>query len=107
MPGAEHDPSPDDDVWIYTSDKLSEKRQAENTAHEGYGHAYFYELLEQGEDVNPNHQYENVDMEIEFDEELQMNVPTMIIGDKNEKLKNQIDKAEKEAGENYEKGEKP
>lgn len=106
LPGAENDPSPDVDVWIYTSDKLSEKRQTENTAHEGYGHAYFYELLQQGEDVDPNHHYENVDLEIKFDEELQINAPTFIIGDTNEKLKNQIDNAEKEAGENYEKGKK-
>ncbi|MCB0737539.1 MAG: hypothetical protein KDC92_08500 [Bacteroidetes bacterium] len=106
IPEAELDPSPDNDVWIYTSDKLSEKRQAENTAHEGYGHAYFYELLQQGEDVNPYHDYKVVEEKMIYVEEFEQEIPIMILGDTNEKLKNQIDKAEKEAGENYEKGKK-
>jgi hypothetical protein len=40
IPGAKSDPSPDNNVYIITSSNLSEKSQAENTAHEGYGHAY-------------------------------------------------------------------
>ncbi|KFD38090.1 hypothetical protein AT05_11925 [Schleiferia thermophila str. Yellowstone] len=107
IPGAKEDPSPDNDVWIYTSNKLSEKRQAENTAHEGYGHAYFYELQQQGQDVNPYHDYKVVDTRMEYDEELKMEVPVMIMGDTNKKLDGQIKKSEKEAGENYEKGKKP
>lgn len=43
MPGAENNPSPDKDVWVLTSQFASDKDQAKNTAHEGYGHAYIYE----------------------------------------------------------------
>ena len=43
MPGAENNASPDKDVWVLTSSLASEKLQAKNTAHEGFGHGYIYE----------------------------------------------------------------
>jgi len=49
MPGAENNASPDKDVWVLTSSVASEKLQAKNTAHEGFGHGYMYE---QTRDVN-------------------------------------------------------
>jgi hypothetical protein len=55
LPGAEYDSSPDENVYIYTSAKLDDNQKAVNVSHEAYGHAYFYELLQQGENVNPNH----------------------------------------------------
>ena len=57
IPGATEDPSPDNDVWILTSSLLDGESAAMNTAHEGYGHAYFYELKQQGQEVNPYHDY--------------------------------------------------
>jgi len=44
MLNAENDPSPNGNVYIFTASFLDEKTQARNTAHEGYGHAYFFEL---------------------------------------------------------------
>ena len=57
FPGEHKDPSPDNDVWILTNSLLNEESAAMNTAHEGYGHAYFYELKQQGQEVNPFHNY--------------------------------------------------
>ena len=57
MPGSQNDASPDNDVHIITNSLLDEKDQAKNLAHEAYGHAFFYERLQKGDNVNPYHQY--------------------------------------------------
>ena len=44
MPGATMNPSPDGNVHIIVGSILREKQQVLTTAHEAYGHAYFYEL---------------------------------------------------------------
>ena len=36
LPNAENDPSPDENVYIFTASFLDERTQARNTAHEGY-----------------------------------------------------------------------
>lgn len=40
-----------------TNETLSEIDQAKNVAHEGYGHAYYYEQFRKGKNVNPFHKY--------------------------------------------------
>ena len=55
MPSIEESLSPDSEIHVYTSSKLSQYRKAKNTAHEGYGHALSFIL---GED--PLHRYEGV-----------------------------------------------
>ena len=109
IPGAENDPSPDNAVWIYTSSKLTENKQASNTAHEAYGHAYFYELKKQGKDVEPNHTYVTEGSVVEeYDDYLKKNVK--VFSSKavpsNQKLETQIKERENEAKENYENGKK-
>ena len=101
LPNNSDSPSPDNNVYIYTSAKLSEERQVENVAHEGFGHAYFYELQQQGQDVNPNHTYETGSM---HEKDANGNsifgttrIPT------NLKLENQINSVVREAKYNYEK----
>ncbi len=59
MPDAKNDPSPDGNVHIITFSGCSDMEQALNVAHEAYGHAYLFELKQQGYDVNPNHTYES------------------------------------------------
>ena len=44
MPKDNMHPSPDKNVWVLTSILSFIGNQVKNTAHEGYGHAYFYEL---------------------------------------------------------------
>ena len=43
MPNAENNPSLDSKVYILVGNNLNKKQQALTTAHEAYGHAYFYE----------------------------------------------------------------
>jgi len=102
MPGMKNDPSPDNNVYIYTASFLSEKKQAENTAHEGYGHAYFYELSKCNPSINPNYTKEVVGSGIEFNTEFKMNVPYLIFGNTNRKLEEQIKKVEQQVIKNYE-----
>ena len=74
IPNAPEDPSPDNDVYIYVCRNMPEEHQVRTTAHEGYGHAYFYELQQQGFDVYPFHKTQdrilyiilNVDKSIDF-----------------------------------------
>ena len=75
FPNEENKPSKDNDVWIYTSSLENEAVQAENTAHEAYGHAYFYDLQKSGKDVDYHHRYVNQIGEPEWDDELKMYLP--------------------------------
>ncbi|MFV0505156.1 MAG: RHS repeat-associated core domain-containing protein [Bacteroidales bacterium] len=86
MPNAENDPSPDDNVYIFTASFLSEEKQTSNTAHEGYEHAYFYELSKSDPSINPNHTKGVVGEFSEYDPEFKQNVVGFIFGDTNTRL---------------------
>ncbi len=101
IPGAENNPSPDSNVYIFTASFLSDELQVRNTAHEGYGHAYFYELSKTDASINPFHTSENVKVEYEFDEATGMEIPTLYFRKDNEKLEQQINKVEYEAIKNF------
>ena len=100
IPGNIEDPSPDNNVYVITSSNLSDRDQVENVAHEGYGHAYFYELSKQGNGVNPYHEREQTYI-LEYDEEYKCIVPTLIWIEKNTRLKQQIEAAIQEVRKNY------
>ncbi|MDE6379558.1 MAG: hypothetical protein K2L11_03725 [Muribaculaceae bacterium] len=101
IPGAETEPSPDNNVHIFTSKRLSHEGMVENTAHELYGHGYFFELQRQGVDVNPFHSKTTVDNYLEYDEEYQMYVPVLTAGKVNDLLERQIEKVSRQAIYNY------
>ena len=101
MPGADNNPSPDDNVYIYTFSSLDEKRQVRNTAHEGYGHAFFYELNKRNPSINPNHTKGLVGHETIIDPDYG-SVFIGVYGNNNFKLEEQIKKVEQEAIRNYE-----
>ena len=90
MPSVEESLSPDSEIHIYTSSKLSLFRRAKNTAHEGYGHALSFIL---GED--PMHRYEGTLVDLGNGE--------WGIGRKetNEQLSQRITTAEDETKTNY------
>jgi RHS repeat-associated protein len=96
MPGAEFDPSPDDDVWVLVGDHRVGADAAETTAHEAYGHAYFHELERQGKEVNPNHTYR---MEIS-NETNPMEIELIGVAS-NVALENQIKLVSEQAIKNY------
>ena len=99
IPGAESQPSKDNDVHIIVGINLSEKQQAKTTAHEGMGHAYIYELTRDYKKAS--HDYQPTVVAVEWDEELQQMVPVMGREDKNVLLAPQIKKVVSEAERNY------
>ena len=101
LPNAKNDSSPDKNVYIYTASFLDERTQARNTAHEGYGHAYFYELSKKDASINPNHTFAIVGERMEYDPGLKMNIPVFIWGKNNSKLEYQIEIVERQALKNY------
>ncbi|MBP6977302.1 MAG: RHS repeat-associated core domain-containing protein [Lentimicrobiaceae bacterium] len=91
IPGAEDSPSPDDNVYIITSNELSEERQAQNLAEEAYGHAFFYDINQAGnKDFSPFHDYKTVFLGYEWDSEFEVMVPNFGREDQNIKLDKQI-----------------
>ena len=100
FPGVSIDPSPDNNVWILTSSLLDGESAAMNTAHEGYGHAFFYELQRQGQDVNPFHDYEFY-QKIIYDENGEITGITISCRDANVLLDQQIEKTTLQAKINY------
>ena len=102
LPNAENDPSPDENVYIFTASFLDKRTQAKNTAHEGYGHAYFYELSKKDSSINPNHIFEKIDSQTVYDPEFNM-VVIPIFGKTNTKLEQQISTVEQQALKNYDK----
>lgn len=78
IPNNSDKPSLDKNVYIISWDKLSQEDQVENTAHEGYAHAYFYELSKNDQTINPNHKREN---------QLDSNGKCCIFTETNQKLK--------------------
>ena len=99
IPGAESQPSKDNDVHIIVGINLSEEQQAKTTAHEGMGHAYIYELTRDYKKAS--HDYQPTVVAVEWDEELQQMVPVMGREDKNVLLAPQIKKVVSEAERNY------
>jgi len=63
MPGAENDPSPDNNVYIRVFRILSPIQQAKTTAHEAYGHAYLFDVTKEITDKvsSASHQYTHID----------------------------------------------
>ena len=90
MPSVEESLSPNTEVHVYTSSKLSPYRKARNIAHEGYGHALSFLL---GED--PMHRYEGTVVDLGNGD--------WAIGRKetNEKLLQRISTAENETNTNF------
>jgi RHS repeat-associated protein len=101
LPGAENDPSPNENVYIFTASFLDERIQARNTAHEGYGHAYFYELSKKDPSINPNHTRGKIGVQKEYDPEFKMELVIPIFGKTNIKLEQQISIVEQQALKNY------
>ncbi|MCX4333594.1 MAG: hypothetical protein OSJ55_01815 [Bacteroidales bacterium] len=101
IPGAESDQSPDDNVYIITNSLLSPEGQATNTAYEAYGYAYFYELKQQGKDVNPFHKYKFVNGEEVWEPLTESLITVSSWVDTNIQLYDQIKKVEEQARYNY------
>ena len=101
LPNAENDPSPDENVYIFTASFLDKRTQARNTAHEGYGHAYFYELSKKDPSINPNHTRGKIGIQKEYDPEFKMELDIPIFGKTNTKLEQQISTVEQQALKNY------
>ena len=101
LPNAENDPSPDENVYIFTASFLDERTQARNTAHEGYGHAYFYELSKKDPSINPNHTLGKIGIQKEYDSELKMEIEFPVFGKTNIRLERQISTVEQQALKNY------
>lgn len=99
FPDAQENPSPNNDVWILTSKFASNKLQARNTAHEGYGHAHMYEITR--DVIKSSHTYKN-EGSSEWDDELKMRIPVTMKVPTNQPLENLIKNVEKEAIDNYE-----
>ena len=99
MPNAEVNPSPDGKVYIIVGKILSEKQQALTTAHEAFGHAYFYEIFRDTEKASHTYKQEG---RMVWDEELMVNgletikIPTNILLEKRIKIVTNI------AQQNYE-----
>ena len=89
VPNGEDAPSPDNMVYVITSSLLSEGKQAENTAHEGFGHAYFYELSKKDKTIDPWHRYKNQIIKV-WNPSEQMNDFEMTFIPTNTRLENQI-----------------
>jgi hypothetical protein len=101
IPGNTNEPSPDNNVYIITADFLCLQKQVENTAHEGYGHAYFYELSKSDPSINPNHIKGDPDMKLITDPESGVKMPVFTYKESNTALESQIGKAVKQAKNNY------
>ena len=102
IPGAETKASPNDNVYIYTASFLSKDMQVRNTAHEAYGHGYFYELSKKDSSYNPFHTKGVIGYKNEYDEEFKINQIISIFGNTNLKLEEHIKLVEQQALRNYE-----
>ena len=101
LPNAEHEPSPDDNVHIYVSNRLPDVEMVSTTAHELFGHGYFYELKNQGYDVNPMHNMQNIDGGLDYIPELDGYFPSIVRTDVNYKLVQQIKTVTNQARTNF------
>lgn len=96
LPNAILDPSPDNDVYIITSNRLDNLNRALNFGHEAYGHAWFYERMRRGENVNPNHEPKSIVVGQEWDDILQTFLVINGREDMNKELVEQLDAIQKE-----------
>ena len=87
MPNAKTYPSPDDKVYILVGSVFNEKQQVMITAHEAFGHAYFYENSRNVEKASHTYKSEG---RMVWDEKLQMNVFESTKVPTNLTLENQI-----------------
>ena len=101
IPNNTDKPSPDNDVHIITWSGLDEEGQVKNTAHEAYGHAYFFELSKSDKNINPNHDNVPILTGVEWNAEFNINVPVFTVKDMNAKLVKQIKTVENQAVNNY------
>ena len=99
MPGATKNPSPDENVHIIVGSILSEKQQVLTTAHEAYGHGYFYELTR---DVLKSSHTFIQKTKVEWDYEFNVPSYTSIKIPTNIKLEKQIKLVVQQALRNYE-----
>ena len=95
MPNSFTHPSPDRSVWILTSSFANKELQIKNTAHEGFGHGYVYELTRNPQSAS--HQYKNVSKGDPND----MNTWYFIKVPTNHRLEQQIDRVVIEAINNF------
>lgn len=101
MPNTEGAPTgPDGNVWVYTASFLNEEKQAENTAHEGYGHALFYEKSRTDNSYDPFHRHVTQGSVI-WNEEFKTNEFVSTRVDSNTKLDQQIKKVVTQTRVNY------
>ncbi|MBO5444047.1 MAG: RHS repeat-associated core domain-containing protein, partial [Muribaculaceae bacterium] len=101
IPGAREEPSPDNNVHIYVNSQMPEINQTATTAHELYGHGYFYALKSKGLDVNPFHHAENIKESYFFNEELNLYEFVLTRNERNEKLDEQIKLVSTQVIKNY------
>ncbi|MBQ7042446.1 MAG: hypothetical protein IJN66_07050 [Muribaculaceae bacterium] len=99
MPGATMNPSPDGNVHIIVGSILREKQQVLTTAHEAYGHAYFYELTR---DVLKSSHTFIQKTKVEWDYEFNVPSYTSIKIPTNIELEKQIKLVVQQALKNYE-----
>ena len=103
VPEAASNPSPDKDVWIVVGNVSSDQEQTITTAHEAYGHAYFYDLQQTTDpSINYNHTFISKGESV-WDEQEKMNVYQTTKVPTNTKLEKQIKKVENESKHNYNK----
>ena len=101
MPGEKESPSPDSNIHIYVGDKLNPLDQVTNTAHEAYGHAYFYELKSRGMELDPIHRYVSKTKIGSYDKEYNNYEIISERVDNNILLDQQIKKVTLQAEQNY------
>lgn len=98
MPNADFNPSPDNNVYILVGSVLNKEQQVATTAHEAYGHGYFYQLYRNVQAAS--HTY-IPHVETYFDEEFKVHgyisskIPTNIA------LEKQIELVTNQAKQNY------
>ena len=98
LPGAETDASPDGNVHIIVGSGLSERQQAITTAHEAFGHGYFFERTRDA--LKSSHTF-GTDGRTVWDSEFQMHVFESIRVPTNIPLENQIRTVENQARTNF------
>ena len=98
MPGAQIDPSPNNNIYIFVGACLSPEQQVMTTAHEAYGHGYLYDIT--GSFKAASHDYV-LEPKKEWDEELKMESDILIRVDKNKTLVDRLNIVVNQAKNNY------
>ena len=101
-PGCYFAPSPDENVYVYTSNKLSSINRALNIAHEMYSHAFLFLKSLTNPNINPWHDKGAMVTNIIYPED--GSEPEVIINwsaERNSNLDYQIKSTQKDALKNY------